>query len=171
MSRLTALALRSTRLFQLLSFLLFPLLCPACCLIEEQSVFIFNILFNYSVFSSLLLLLVHCKRLRACCYSLLVNPLTSVVLRSLALPSPTMSSSFESQSQADDDIKTQVGSQGPHVHRAVDDIDSRSVSTSAYRMPSTIPLNPSDFLGWSVMMEAMLVHAGLWDFVRPLTEQ
>ena len=82
-----------------------------------------------------------------------------------------MSSSFESQSQADDDIKTQVGSQGPHVHRAVDDIDSRSVSTSAYRMPSTIPLNPSDFLGWSVMMEAMLVHAGLWDFVRPLTEQ
>ena len=50
-----------------LSFFFFSLLCPACCLIEEQSVFVFNILTiqhtfpYYSVFSCLVLLVRHCK--------------------------------------------------------------------------------------------------------------
>lgn len=57
-----------------------------------------------------------------------------------------------------------------HVHRALDDENHHDSRSSAFRAPSTIPLNPSDIIGWSVMMEALLTHAGLWDLVRPLSD-
>ena len=44
---------------------------------------------------------------------------------------------------------------------------SQSVSFSAFRAPSTIPLDPQDYVGWAEQMRAMFELAGMWHLVDP----
>jgi hypothetical protein len=46
---------------------------------------------------------------------------------------------------------------------------SPSVSFSAFRAPSTIPLDPQDYVGWAEQMRAMFELAGMWHLVDPQT--
>jgi hypothetical protein len=53
----------------------------------------------------------------------------------------------------------------PSDHESV--FSSSSVSFSAFRAPSTIPLDPQDYVGWAEQMRAMFELAGMWHLVDP----
>ena len=54
---------------------------------------------------------------------------------------------------------------------AVLEADGADARAGTFRAPSTVTLDPSDYVGWAATMQAMLEYGGLWEHVAPRGER